>query len=88
MKRNFLLATLCLLTSISFGQRNADNSLLYKVTENGLTKPTYLFGTFHLLTNAFVDTIPEILNAYKSFDVIVGEMIIDSLKKASTIQRQ
>ena len=26
-----------------------DNTLLWEVSGNGLTKPSYLFGTFHLL---------------------------------------
>jgi uncharacterized protein YbaP (TraB family) len=65
MKKNFLLAVLCLVTSATlFAQKNiSDNSLLWKVTGNGLKKPTHLFGTFHLLTNAYADTLPGVINA-------------------------
>lgn len=80
MKKTFLLALFCLLsTSILVAQKTKEgNSLLWKVTGKGLKKPTYLFGTFHLLTNAYADTLSGIMNAYKSSDVVVGELIIDS----------
>jgi len=48
------------------------------VTGNGLQKPSYLLRTYHFLSNAFVDTIPDVVQAYKSADAVVGEMVIDS----------
>jgi len=80
MKKNFLLAFVCLLsTTFLFAQKsNKNNSLLWKVTGKGLQKPSYLFGTYHFLSNAFVDTMPAIKNAYKSVEAIAGELVIDS----------
>jgi uncharacterized protein YbaP (TraB family) len=90
MKKNFLLALLCLVTSATlFPQKNiSDNSLLWKVTGNGLKKPTYLFGTFHLLANAYADTLPGVITAYKSSDAVVGELIIDSTIQAPMMEAQ
>ncbi len=90
MKKNFLLALLCLVTSVTlFAQKTiSGNSLLWKVTGNGLKKPTHLFGTFHLLTNAYADTLPGIINAYKSSDAVVGELIIDSTIQAPMMEAQ
>lgn len=80
MKKKFLWALLCLLSSsISVAQKTQpDNSLLWKITGNGLNKPSYLFGTYHFLSNGFVDTIQAIKYAYKTTDAVVGELVIDS----------
>jgi uncharacterized protein YbaP (TraB family) len=47
-----------------------------------------LFGTFHLLTNAYADTLPGVINAYKSSDAVVGELIIDSTIQAPMMEAQ
>jgi uncharacterized protein len=67
MKRNFLLAMICLLCSamLTAQQIKTDNSLLWKVSGNGLKKPSYLFGTCHFLSSGFVDTMQAVKNAYK-----------------------
>jgi uncharacterized protein YbaP (TraB family) len=88
MKKTFLLALLCLLsTATLFSQdKSQTNSLLWKVSGKGLTKPTYLFGTYHFLTNAFVDTLPAVKQAYKASQVVVGEIVIDSSMQAPMME--
>jgi len=62
-----------------FAQKsNTGNSILWKVTGKGLQKPSYLFGTYHFLSNAFVDTMPAIIQAYKTTEAVVGELVMDS----------
>ncbi len=80
MKKNFLMAFVCLsINTLLFAQKsNTNNSILWKVTGKGLQKPSYLFGTYHFLSNAFIDTMPAVLNAYKSAELVAGELIIDS----------
>lgn len=56
---SFLIFTLSLLSACSQKTSNAtkeksaneetENSLLWKISGNGLTKPSYLFGTMHML---------------------------------------
>ena len=51
MKKSFV-ALLCIISSIAYGQEpdtTLENSLLWQVSGNGLTTPSYLFGTYHLL---------------------------------------
>jgi uncharacterized protein YbaP (TraB family) len=74
------LALLCLLSASVLVAQNTkkENSLLWKVTGNGLKKPSYLFGTYHFLSNGFVDTIPAIKKAYIVSDAVVGELVIDT----------
>lgn len=50
MKKVTLLL-LALLTGITNAQTN-ENSLLWKISGNGLTKPSYLFGTIHITCDA------------------------------------
>lgn len=45
--RSTLTAALLALTTSAFAQN--DNALLYEVSGNGLTAPSYLYGTFHLV---------------------------------------
>ena len=80
MKKNFLVALLCLLSAelVSAQQTKDYNALLWKVSGKGLNKTSYLFGTYHFLTNAFVDTLPAVKLAYQSSGAVVGELIIDS----------
>lgn len=87
MKKNFLLAVLCLLSTQFFAQIiTTENSILWKVTGNGLQKPSYLFGTYHFLSNAFVDTMPFVMQAYKSSEAVVGELVIDSSIQAPMME--
>ena len=80
MKKNFLSAMLCLLLTSVLSAQNTkgENSLLWKVTGKGLSKPSYLFGTYHFLSNGFVDTIPAIKRAYATSEAVVGELVMDS----------
>ncbi|CAN5410475.1 TraB/GumN family protein [soil metagenome] len=88
MKKIFLLSIVCLsFTTISFAQKsNTNNSILWKVTGKGLQKPSYLFGTYHFLSNAFVDTMSAVKNAYKSVETVAGELIIDSSIQAPMME--
>jgi uncharacterized protein YbaP (TraB family) len=81
MKRNFLLAVLCLATtSILFAQKTKqEQSLLWKVSGNGLNKPSYLFGTYHFLSSGFIDTMQAVKKAYAASNAVVGELVIDSM---------
>lgn len=88
MKRNFLLAALCLLwsTVVVAQQDSIDNALLWKITGNGLQKPSYLFGTYHFLSNGFVDTLPAVKNAYAASEAVVGELLMDSSIQAPMME--
>lgn len=80
MKKIGILALLCLFaSSATFAQGKQNRtSLLWEVSGKDLVKPSYLFGTYHLLSNAFVDTMPEVKKAYAASGVVVGELVMDS----------
>ena len=54
-----------------------NNSLLWEVTGNGLSKPSYLFGTFHLLCKDDIKFSLQLKEAVKTVDTIYMEMKID-----------
>ena len=50
------------------------NSLLWKVSGNGLEKPSYLFGTHHLIPLSFLDSIMGLDEAFEATEQTVGEL--------------
>ncbi|AZA78400.1 TraB/GumN family protein [Chryseobacterium sp. G0186] len=53
---------------------NNDNSLLWEVTGNGLSKSSYIAGTFHILCNKDFDIKPKIWNALNASENFVMEI--------------
>jgi uncharacterized protein YbaP (TraB family) len=55
-----------------------ENSVFWEVTGNGLSQPSYLFGTFHLLSHRYVDSLTNVTNKFTTAKTIVSELLIDS----------
>ncbi|MGZ5304495.1 MAG: TraB/GumN family protein, partial [Bacteroidia bacterium] len=51
---------------------------LWQISGNGLKKPSYLFGTYHLLTNRFLDSLPVIGQKFDAAEVLVSEVLLDN----------
>lgn len=54
----------------------AEKGLLYEVSGNGLKKPSYLFGTFHLLKSDFLKEIPKLESCFNKAKGVVVEVDI------------
>jgi uncharacterized protein YbaP (TraB family) len=52
-----LVAFLGFSITLSAQTKKATNSLLWQISGNGLKKPSYLFGTHHLIGAKFADTM-------------------------------
>lgn len=63
---------------LSAQTKKATNSLLWEISGNGLKKPSYLFGTHHLIGAKFADTMTVLQEKFKSTDAVVGEIVMDS----------
>jgi uncharacterized protein YbaP (TraB family) len=61
----------------SFVKQKDDNTLLWKVSGNGLKKPSFLFGTFHLLCKDDIRFSDQLKKAVKMCDKIYMEMDMD-----------
>jgi uncharacterized protein YbaP (TraB family) len=56
-----------------------ENSLLWEISGNGLSKPSFLFGTYHLLNDGYLGAEqPRVLDAFKKADGVVVEVVIDT----------
>ena len=81
----FQLIMLLLVNGSCIAQSNAyhlktnkdDNTLLWEVSGKGLTKPSYLFGTFHMLCKEDIKFSNPLLQAIKNSNEIYLEMDMD-----------
>ncbi|HEY5368703.1 MAG TPA: TraB/GumN family protein [Hanamia sp.] len=60
--------------SAPFVKQNNDNTLLWEVSGNGLKKPSFLFGTFHLLCKDDIHFSDQLKRAMKQCDTIYMEL--------------
>ncbi len=76
MRRFYItLLSLLALSMASYGQ------LLYKISGNGLNKPSYLLGTYHFASSSYLDSIPGFHNAMKDVGQVCGEVETDLMNK-------
>lgn len=58
------------------GALTANAQLLWEISGNGLSKPSYLFGTHHIAPVSVLDSVPGFNNALTSADKVYGEMVM------------
>ena len=56
----------------------AQAQLLWKVSGNGLARPSYVMGTHHFAPSSMLDEIPGMQQAFEGCDVVVGEMDMEA----------
>ncbi|MBQ3579742.1 MAG: TraB/GumN family protein [Bacteroidales bacterium] len=59
---------------MTFALSAAQAQLLYKISGNGLEKPSYIVGTYHLAPAEFAEKIPGLTAAFESCDQVYGEI--------------
>ena len=69
-----LLPFLLFLTGLS-GQ---GQSLLWRVSGNGLSKPSYLFGTYHILRDSYLQQDSLTRHHFEQAEGVVVELVVDS----------
>lgn len=60
-------------------EAQARNSLLWKITGNGLSKPSYLFGTIHIIDKDDFFFTEEMQKAFGSCEAVTFEIKIDDM---------
>src|ERR1700754_626146 len=60
-------------------QTTVGNTLLWKISGNGLTKPSYLFGTIHLLCADDAVLSDNMKNVIRNADEVYFEVDMDNL---------
>lgn len=81
MKKLMLALVLLLSCSLANGQ------LLWRVSGNGCYESSYLFGTLHLESGEFIDSVPGLALAIESVDVIFGELEGEDMVSMSTMMQ-
>ncbi|WP_160137966.1 TraB/GumN family protein [Chryseobacterium sp. c4a] len=63
-------------TTVTAQNKNTENknSLLWEVSGNGLSKPSYITGTFHILCSKDFDLKPKVLKALEKSDSFIMEI--------------
>lgn len=69
--RAFIGLTLLLFTTFS-----ANAQLLWKIDGNGLTKPSYIIGTHHLVSSSYADSISGLKKATEETAQVCGEVVM------------
>ncbi len=54
-------------------------SLLWKVSGNGLKQPSYIFGTYHLFSFNFLDSVAGAKEAFAKSKQMVGELMMNDM---------
>ncbi len=78
MKRLSAVLLVSLVTLTSFAQ-NENNTLLWKISGNGLEKPSYLFGTIHLICAEDAALSDNMKKAISDCDEVYFEVDMDNL---------
>ena len=81
-KRRILLLFFALMMLAVTAVMQCNAQLLWKVSGNGLSKPSYLFGTFHVAPVSLADSIAGLDEAIKSVDAVYGELSLDDINAA------
>ena len=56
------------------------DGILYKITHPEQAKPSYLFGTMHLMKSGYLAKWPRVQEAFQAADRVMVETVIDSSK--------
>lgn len=73
-KSVLLLATVCAILSLSAQEKTFNGALVWKISGNGLKAPSYVFGTYHLITGDYADSVPGLKEAMTATGQVVGEL--------------
>ena len=75
IKQFIYLIIVCNCPFSVYGQA-IENALLWKIQGNGLQKPSYILGTYHLVNNAFLSNLKGCELALKKTSSVLGELEI------------
>lgn len=86
-KAIFLLATLATTLLGNAQKTDNDNSMLWKIEGNGIEKPSYLFGTIHMLCAPDFEIKEKVSKTFNSTSNLVMEVNTTDPKEIETMQK-
>lgn len=85
-KAAFLMVTLLTVFFSNAQQSAISSSLLWKIEGNGLSEPSYLFGTIHLICEADFEIKEKVSSAFNSTSNLVLEVNMTDPKEIAAMQ--
>lgn len=83
----FILTSFSML-AIAQSSNKYTGALLWKISGNGLSKPSYILGTHHLTHVSFVDSIPGLKKVIENTEQTVGELLMaDQMAMQAKLQQ-
>ncbi len=82
MKRIFLTSVLAIVAIVGVNAQ-----LLYKISGNGIDKPSYIVGTYHLAPASFADSIPGAREALDAVEQVCGEVDMAEMQSMDGVQK-
>lgn len=86
MKKKLLFVFMTLATLAGFAQSSkkaaapaAENTLLWRISGKGLARPSYLFGTMHIVCGNDIIISDSLINAIKNSDKVYLEVNLDDM---------
>ncbi|NDV84067.1 TraB/GumN family protein [Bacteroides sp. 51] len=65
---------------------SANAQLLWKVSGNGLEKPSYIFGTHHLASYSILEKVEGLMPAFDETSQVVGELKMSDMQSSAAMQ--
>lgn len=78
-------ALICYFSFATVKSQPFTGSLLWEVSGNGLEKPSYIFGTHHLIDSSFLDSVPHLWVSFSKCDQVIGEVDMSELASLPAI---
>ncbi len=85
--KKLLIGCLFLISISCFAQKPTENALLWEITGNNLTEPSYLFGTIHMICEADFKLSSLVQQKLKDSDQLVLEVDMDDPEMMVTMLR-
>lgn len=83
VKQMIVYLLLLAVTGVNYIQAQIKPGVFYAVTANGSKDTSWLFGTYHLINDSYLNETPAVLNAFGKAKHLVVEVIIDSSELAA-----
>ena len=77
---------LAIIAFVLLAAQSANAQLLWKISERGIDKPSYILGTHHAVPFTYCDSIPGLMEAFEEVDYVIGEF--DMVKMGEMTQAQ
>ncbi|PUZ22539.1 hypothetical protein GA0116948_109139 [Chitinophaga costaii] len=81
------LIAFLLFTLPAFSQQQENNALLWKISGHGLSQPSYLFGTMHVLCQEDLNLSPAVMHALDSTQALYLELKMDDPAMVGEMQQ-